>query len=339
MFLVGFSFSQPIQDHSQCFFGGFGFDGAACCADMTAAAEMGGNAGNIGTCGAEGDFVGVFLRIGFFDDDGDLCALNSADNVDRGFKILGEKAVFIAVFFECGERGDFSVFMETDICHNGCLGAHLARRFCFKKCVVDIGGICAECGMEAVGGCWKLIGGVAYYMHSACADKVTRDIVESEEYEKENRTGNYFTGLIGALLGAAIGAVLWAVVLYFGWVASIIGLAVGFLAEKGYNLFRGKQGKGKVVILILAVIFGVIVGNFGADIIALAQMIAAGEAEGWTYADIPLMMVLVLVEDPEYLMFVLKNIGMGLLFAGLGVWSQMRRVNAEVSGVKVLDLK
>ena len=50
-------------------------------------------------------------------------------------------------------------------------------------------------------------------------------------------------------------------------------------------------------------------------------------------------MVLVLVEDPEYLMFVLKNIGMGLLFAGLGVWSQMRRVNAEVSGVKVLDLK
>ena len=200
-------------------------------------------------------------------------------------------------------------------------------------------GVCAECGMECAGGCWKLIGGVAYYMHTACADKVTRDIAETEENEKENRTGNYFTGLIGALLGAAIGAVLWAVVLYFGWVTAIVGLAIGFLAEKGYNLFRGKQGKGKIFILILAVIFGVIVGNFGPDVFYLVQMIAAGEAEGWGYADIPLLMVLVLVEDPEYLMFILKNLGMGLLFAGLGVWSQMRRVKAEVSGVKVLDLK
>ena len=200
-------------------------------------------------------------------------------------------------------------------------------------------GICAECGMACAGGCWKLIGGVAYYFHTACAEKVTRDIMESEEYEKETRTGSYFTGLIGALLGSTIGAVLWAVVLYFGYVASIIGLAVGFLAEKGYNLFRGRQGRGKIVILILAVIFGVIVGNFGADVIALAQMIASGEAEGWGYADIPLMILLLLVEDPEYMMYTLRGLGMGLLFAGLGVWSQMRRVKADVSGVTVADLK
>ena len=200
-------------------------------------------------------------------------------------------------------------------------------------------GVCAECGMECAGGCWKLIGGVAYYMHTACAEKVTRDIMESEQYEKENRTGNYFTGLIGALLGAAIGAVLWAVVLYFGYVASIIGLAVGFLAEKGYNLFRGKQGRGKVLILILAVIFGVVVGNLGADVIALVQMIASGELVDYVYADIPLLMLVVLLEDPEYLMYVLGNMGLGLLFAGLGVWSQMRRVKAEVSGVTVADLK
>ena len=198
---------------------------------------------------------------------------------------------------------------------------------------------CAECGMEAVGGCWKLIGGVAYYMHSACAEKVTRDIAETEENEKQTRTGNYFTGLIGALLGSAIGAVLWAVVLYFGYVASIIGLAVGFLAEKGYNLFRGKQGRGKIVILIMAVIFGVIVGNFGADVIALAQMISSGELEGFVYGDIPLLILMILVEDAEYMMATLRGLGMGLLFAGLGVWSQMRRVKAEVSGVKVADLK
>ena len=60
---------------------------------------------------------------------------------------------------------------------------------------------------------------------------------------------------------------------------------------------------------------------------------------GYVYGDIPLLMLVVLLEDPEYLMYVLGNMGLGLLFAGLGVWSQMRRVKAEVSGVKVADLK
>ena len=82
-----------------------------------------------------------------------------------------------------------------------------------------------------------------------------------------------------------------------------------------------------------------VLGNLGADVIALVQMIASGELVDYVYADIPLLMLVVMLEDPEYLMYILGNMGMGLLFAGLGVWSQMRRVKAEVSGVKVVDLK
>ena len=52
-----------------------------------------------------------------------------------------------------------------------------------------------------------------------------------------------------------------------------------------------------------------------------------------------LLMLVFILEDPEYLMYILKNLGMGLLFAGLGVWSQMRRVKTDVSGVTVADLK
>ena len=200
-------------------------------------------------------------------------------------------------------------------------------------------GVCPECGCEVTGGCWKLVGGVAYYMHTACADKVIREIAACEEQDKQERTGNYFTGLIGALLGSALGAVLWAVVLYFGYVASLVGLAIGFLAEKGYNLLRGKHGKGKIVILIIAIILGVLIGNFGADVITLVSMINAGELEEVVYGDIPFLILFVLVEDPEYLTYVLGNIGMGLLFAGLGVWSQLRRVRAEVSDTKIIDLK
>lgn len=199
--------------------------------------------------------------------------------------------------------------------------------------------VCPECGFEISGGCWKLIGGTAYYMHQPCAEKVCRDIAEAEGRAKEERTGSYFTGFIGALLGSVLGAVLWAVVLYFGYVASLVGLVIGFLAEKGYNLLKGKQGKGKIAILIIAIIIGVLLGNFGADAITLVQMIGAGELPGAVYGDIPFLIILVLLEDSAYLSATLRNIAIGLLFAGLGVWTMLRRANAEVSGTKIVDLK
>ena len=208
-----------------------------------------------------------------------------------------------------------------------------------EKAEADKHGVCPECGCEVTGGVWKLVGGIAYFMHSACAEKVCCNIAESEEQEKQERTGNYFTGLIGALLGSAIGAVVWSVILYFGYVMSLVGLLIGFLAERGYNLFRGKQGKGKIAILVVAVILGVLLGNFGADVFTLVQMIAAGELEGFVYGDIPMLILVVLLEDSEYLMATLSNIGMGLLFAGLGVWGLLRRANAEVSATRVVDLK
>lgn len=199
--------------------------------------------------------------------------------------------------------------------------------------------ICPECGFEVSGGCWKLIGGVAYYLHQPCADKVCREIAAGDENRRETAEGNYFTGLIGALLGSAVGAVLWALVLSAGYVASIVGLAIGWLAEKGYTLLKGKQGKGKIFILILAVIFGVLLGNFGADAIELAKQIGAGEWGGLSYLDIPLMIFVFLMEDPGYMSATLSNVGMGLLFAALGVWGLLRRANAEVADTKIADLK
>lgn len=200
-------------------------------------------------------------------------------------------------------------------------------------------GICPECGFEVAGGCWKLIGGVAYYMHQPCADKVCREIAAVDENRRGDAAGSYAFGFLGALLGSAIGAVLWAVVLYMGYVASIVGLAIGWLAEKGYTLLKGRQGKGKIAILIIAVIIGVLLGNFGADAITLAQQIGAGEWGGLGYGDIPLMIFVFLTEDPGYLTATLSNVGMGLLFAALGVWGLLRRTNAEVADTKIVDLK
>lgn len=199
--------------------------------------------------------------------------------------------------------------------------------------------VCTECGFQVTGGKWKLVDGIAFYLHESCAEKLTRDISAEETERREADTGNYFTGLLGALAGSALGAVLWAVVLSFGFVASIVGLVIGWLAEKGYNLFKGKQGKAKIAILIVAIIFGVLLGNFAADAFSLATMIADGELPGMALADIPYIISVLLTSEPEYLRITISNILMGLLFAGLGVFSLLRKTGKEVSATKIIDLE
>jgi len=199
--------------------------------------------------------------------------------------------------------------------------------------------VCDECGGEVIGGRWILINGIAYHMHESCAEKAKRTIIESEETEKQQQEGSYATGTVGAFLGAALGAVVWALVLNLGYVASLVGLLIGWLAEKGYTLLKGKRGKAKVAILILAIIFGVVLGTFAADYFTLAGMINGGELPGVTLADIPWLIFYVMSTDSSYVAATVGNILMGLLFAGLGVFAMLKKTGAAVSGTKVVDLE
>lgn len=199
--------------------------------------------------------------------------------------------------------------------------------------------ICPECGCEVSEGKWMLIEGVAYYMHESCAQKTVRDVAGENERRAQEDTGSYIKGAVGAFLGSALGAVVWALVLMFGYVASLVGLLIGWLSDKGYRLMHGKNGKGKVAILILSVIFGVVIGTIGADVITLLQMIDNGEMPGVVAGDIPALMQYLFLEDPEYRAITLKNIGMGLLFAALGVYWLVIRTGKEVSDAKIVELK
>lgn len=199
--------------------------------------------------------------------------------------------------------------------------------------------ICTECGCDITAGRWVLINGAAFHLHDACAEKVKRDISTTEQAEKEQRTGSYGMGALGAFLGAAVGAIVWALVLNMGYVAALVGLLIGWLAEKGYTLLKGKQGKGKVVILIAAIVFGVALGTLTADFITIMGEINSGELVGVTHGDIPALIFYLLSVDSEYLTATLANVGMGLLFAGLGVFSLLRKAGAEVADAKIIDLE
>lgn len=198
--------------------------------------------------------------------------------------------------------------------------------------------ICTECGCEITAGKWVLVNGTAYHLHDSCAQKAERE-VEEDNTQRAEAGGSYLLGTLGAFLGAALGSVAWGFVLYMGYVASIVGLVIGFLAEKGYNLFRGKQGKAKVLILILAIVFGVLLGTFAADVIALGEMIGSGELRGFTAADIPAFILFMLAEEPEYRSATISNIGMGLLFAALGVFALLRNTGKAVADSKYTELE
>jgi len=191
--------------------------------------------------------------------------------------------------------------------------------------------ICPECGGEITSGCWKLIDGIAYHMHTECGSRVSRDIKAADQAKKENDTGNYLTGFIGAFLGATLGGIVWGLVLLIGYVAAVVGLLVGFLAEKGYTLLKGKRGPGKIVILVLAVIFGVVFGTFFSDAVTLLK-------EGADLEDIPFLFEL-LFYDSEYVSATVGNIVLGLIFAGLGVFGLLRATGKELSDTKVIDLE
>lgn len=199
--------------------------------------------------------------------------------------------------------------------------------------------VCPQCGCEVTTGKWMLVNGVAKFMHDSCAEKAIRDIEGSNERRAQEDEGTYLKGTIGAFIGALLGAVVWAVVLVAGFVASIVGLLIGWLADKGYKLMHGKNGKGKIAILIVAVILGVIVGTLGASAISLAMEISEYPEMGLTYADIPAVMLVLFLEDADYSSMMLSNIGMGLLFAALGVYWLVIRAGKEVAGEKIVELK
>ena len=198
--------------------------------------------------------------------------------------------------------------------------------------------ICAECGGEVIVGSWYLVGSGAYYFHENCAQNVSATVAEADRQRKEKDKGSYIQGLVGAFAGAVLGAVVWALVLKIGFVATVVGFVIGWLAEKGYTLLHGKQGKAKVLILILSVIFGVVLGTLAADGITLVQMINAGELPGFTYGEIPSWIFRIFKESAEYRNATISNVGLGLLFAALGVFSLLRKAGIEVADTKVKKL-
>lgn len=199
--------------------------------------------------------------------------------------------------------------------------------------------ICPECGEPLNGeGVWRKVSGVAGCYHPACADKISQELADEIDAKEKADNGTYVSGAIGALIGALIGAVAWALVLSAGYVASIIGLAIVFLADKGYDLLRGRQGKGKIVILILSVILGVAGGTILSVFIELVGMINDGSLIGYAISDLPGLFMDNMAYNPQFSAIVYGNFAQGLLFAAIGVVFFIIQAAKKVTNPKMTEL-
>lgn len=135
--------------------------------------------------------------------------------------------------------------------------------------------------------------------------------------------------MLGAILGGMVGAIPWAIVSHFGWFVGWLGFLIGICAIKGYEILGGRPGKPKVVIIVLATILGVAFGQVAATFITISTMIAGGEIPWLSYGQIPQFFILLLANDADFLFALLKDFGLGLVFAALGIWRLIASVAVE----------
>lgn len=153
--------------------------------------------------------------------------------------------------------------------------------------------------------------------------------VQDAPEQQENIVG----GIVGAFVGASIGAVAWAVVGMLGYIASIIGFVIAFLADKGYDMMKGRQGTIKMVVLILCVVLAVIAGTIGTAVWQIHNEYSAlSDIEKKYYYPSESEVIMQMLADKEVQSALIKDSGLGLVFGIMGAIGLLK--NAKKGNAK-----
>lgn len=177
---------------------------------------------------------------------------------------------------------------------------------------------CTMCGIRGNHDL-AIYNGVVMPVCEECYRKSQDEIGEmAREYELEDK--NYSKGVLGAAIGGLLAIIPWVLVsVYLNLYASILGYLIGYASLKGYFLLRGKVGRATRWIIGINTALCV----FAAELVTLAiYMIQAGAA-------VSLENYIISFTNPNLSSMVLKDIGIGLVMAFLGISSIFRRLKTE----------
>ena len=107
--------------------------------------------------------------------------------------------------------------------------------------------------------------------HAACVQSQTQDTLARAEANQVS--GNYVTGLIGALLGGVVGSIPALLCLYFlEYYVGILYMLIPMAAYYGYKLFKGKMNRAALVCSIAGALFSLVVMQVAGVYITGAQV-------------------------------------------------------------------
>jgi hypothetical protein len=141
-----------------------------------------------------------------------------------------------------------------------------------------------------------------------------------------NEQENTLAGVVGAFLFALVGGILWFVLYQIGYLAAVSGLVGVICAVKGYTFFaktKNESTKCLVISTIMTAIVLIISWYFcvAYDIYYVYnEAFAAGEIDfTYTFFEAVQVVPYMFLEDTEVLVAYLGDLGIGLLFAVVGV--------------------
>lgn len=133
----------------------------------------------------------------------------------------------------------------------------------------------------------------------------------------KDRKETYLKGTIGAFLGALVGTIPWILLGGFGWIAGWLGFVITLAAAKGYDLFWGKQEKGRLLIIIAMSVAAEFFAVAGAEVFSVGRYILNGTLSG-TFANIPKYIFYTFVNNVNYRWSVRINLILGFVFVLIG---------------------
>ncbi|MDR1388611.1 MAG: hypothetical protein LBJ31_01355 [Treponema sp.] len=197
--------------------------------------------------------------------------------------------------------------------------------------------ICNEFGVKSICQICKTNIPDGYYNYNGeivpvctgCIDKIN---LLNEETKSPNLK-SYITGSIGALTGALIGSAVWIIVGLVGFYASIGGVAISYASFTGYTKLGGKSNKASILIIgvsiLAAVIFAEMVG-LGIEIAKYAK------GENYQLSLIQVVQILfAIIKSGENMGEIVRNMLVGLLFAGLGSWGLLTKIFKKAESAKI----
>lgn len=159
---------------------------------------------------------------------------------------------------------------------------------------------------------------------NSCFDNLSAGMTQALE-TYQNQAGNYGAGLFGALVGALVGSIVWVVVGLLGYVAAIAGLAISWAAAKGYQLLGGKVTRVTPWIIGAVSLIALVFAQFTLYTIQFYNELHA-QGQGITLLESMSTVMWLVLYDAEMLGYFLKDMALGVVFAGLGAFSIFRNL-------------